>query len=217
MPILFLFSQLDNLNQLYPLFIECIFSISSCHLSDLQRLSSEKSQLLEALGDTVHVEAPTTSSSWTLRQSAAREEWRKERSFHLDSLLSSRVVTERQCSHCEAPAVLRCRDCMPDMWLCVECDKQIHHRFVLHNRDTILHGFYKPIAPTVGLVEEEGTYRLSKQGKILIYLDGLSLNFFQPKHAFTQLILEAPFSNQSCQDGFGEILYINVYNVCVQL
>ncbi|KAL1250568.1 hypothetical protein QQF64_018364 [Cirrhinus molitorella] len=61
---------------------------------------------------------PTTSASWCLRQSVAQDEWQKARSYHINCLLSCNVVPERSCSYCSSPAIIRCRDCVPQEWLC---------------------------------------------------------------------------------------------------
>ncbi|XP_050960579.1 uncharacterized protein LOC127161868 [Labeo rohita] len=84
---------------------------------------SEMQKLKEILATTVEAsEGPSTSSSWSLRQSAAQDEWQKARPYHLDCLLFSRVVKENKCSQCSSPAIIRCRDCMPEEWLCMEFD-----------------------------------------------------------------------------------------------
>ncbi|XP_039677040.1 uncharacterized protein LOC120571947 isoform X1 [Perca fluviatilis] len=106
---------------------------------------------------------PSTSTSWGLRQSAAQDEWRKARSHHLSCLLSCNVVPEKNCSHCTSPAIIRCRDCMPEEWLCTECDIHIHKKHTLHNRESCIGGIYKPIEPTVCCVKQNGGYTLVNQ------------------------------------------------------
>ncbi|XP_073725211.1 uncharacterized protein [Misgurnus anguillicaudatus] len=106
---------------------------------------------------------PTTSTSWGLRQSVAQEEWRKARSQNINSLLSCNVVPEINCSHCTSPAVIRCRDCMPEEWLCMDCDIHVHKKLTLHNRESCIEGIYKPIEPTVCCVKEDGKYTLVNQ------------------------------------------------------
>ncbi|XP_030269321.1 uncharacterized protein LOC115579790 [Sparus aurata] len=76
-------------------------------------------------------EQPSTSTSWCLRQSAAQDEWRKARRHHPNCLLSCNSVPERNCSHCTSPAIIRCRDCMPEEWLCMDCDIHIHTKLTL--------------------------------------------------------------------------------------
>ncbi|XP_028454944.1 uncharacterized protein LOC114569315 [Perca flavescens] len=106
---------------------------------------------------------PSTSTSWGLRQSAAQDEWRKARSHHLSCLLSCNVVPEKNCSQCTSPAIIRCRDCMPEEWLCTECDIHIHKKHTLHNRESCIGGIYKPIEPTVCCVKQDGGYTLINQ------------------------------------------------------
>ncbi|XP_051272930.1 uncharacterized protein LOC127372973 [Dicentrarchus labrax] len=112
-------------------------------------------------------EQPSTSTSWCLRQSAAQDEWRKARSHHLNCLLSCNEVPKRKCCHCTSPAIIRCRDCMPEEWLCMECDIHIHFKLTLHNRESCIDGIYKPIEPTVYCVEKDGAYCLVNQVRLL--------------------------------------------------
>ncbi|KAF4097447.1 hypothetical protein G5714_021455 [Onychostoma macrolepis] len=106
---------------------------------------------------------PSTSKSWCLRQSVAQEEWRKARSYHINCLLSCNVVPEQNCSHCTSPAIIRCKDCMPEEWLCMDCDIHIHKKLTLHNRESCIEGIYKPIEPTVCCVKKDGKYTLVNQ------------------------------------------------------
>lgn len=103
-------------------------------------------------------EQPSTSTSWCLRQSAAQDEWRKARRHHPNCLLSCNSVPERNCSHCRSPAIIHCRDCMPEEWL------HIHTKLTLHNRESCIEGVYKPIEPTLCCAKEDGRYTLVKQG-----------------------------------------------------
>ncbi|XP_078024482.1 uncharacterized protein LOC144463592 [Epinephelus lanceolatus] len=113
------------------------------------------------------LEQPSASSSWSLRQTAAQDEWRKARAHHIDCLLFCNEVPEKKCSHCTSPAIIRCRDCMPDEWLCMECDIQIHTKLTLHNRDSCIEGIYKPIKPTVCCAKKDGMYSLVSQERLL--------------------------------------------------
>ncbi|XP_052473356.1 uncharacterized protein LOC128029544 isoform X2 [Carassius gibelio] len=132
-------------------------------------LDSEMQKLQEILATTVEASdgPPSTSSSWSLRQSAAQDEWQKARPYHLDCLLFSRVVKENKCSQCSSPAIIRCRDCMPEEWLCMECDIICHKKLVLHNRESCIDGFYRPIPPTVCCVKENGRCTLKNQVRLL--------------------------------------------------
>ncbi|XP_034094527.1 uncharacterized protein LOC117561328 isoform X3 [Gymnodraco acuticeps] len=126
------------------------------------QLFDEIQQLQELL-----VDQPSTSSSWCLRQSAAQLEWQKARSHHLDSLLSSTMVPERRCSHCSAPAVLRCRECMPLEWLCHDCDISKHSIHTLHNRESFNEGYFKCIPPTMSLFKTNDMFTLRHQDRLL--------------------------------------------------
>lgn len=134
-------------------------------------LDSEMQKLQEILATTVEASdgPPSTSSSWSLQQSAAQDEWQKARPYHLDCLLFSRVVKENKCSQCSSPAIIRCRDCMPEEWLCMECDIICHKKLVLHNRESCIDGFYRPIPPTVCCVKENGRCTLKKSSSAVAY------------------------------------------------
>ncbi|KAL7384076.1 hypothetical protein ABVT39_023702 [Epinephelus coioides] len=112
-------------------------------------------------------EQPSTSSLWSLRQTAVQDEWRKARAHHIDCLLFCNEVPDKKCSHCTSPAIIRCRDCMPDEWLCMECGIQIHTKLTLHNRDSCIGGIYKPIKPTVCCAKKDGMYSLVSQERLL--------------------------------------------------
>ncbi|KAK2903403.1 hypothetical protein Q8A67_008116 [Cirrhinus molitorella] len=113
-------------------------------------------KLKEILATTFEAsEGTSSSSSWSMRQSAAQDEWQKARPYHLDCLLFSRVVKEKKCSQCSSPAILRCRDCMPEEWLCMECDLICHKKLALHNRESCIDGFYRPIPPTMCCTKEK--------------------------------------------------------------
>ncbi|XP_029921386.1 uncharacterized protein LOC115369027 [Myripristis murdjan] len=123
-------------------------------------------QKLQDILSSVNVDVddhPSTSTSWSLRQSAAQDEWRKARPDHVNCLLSCNIVPERTCSHCSSPATIRCRDCMPEEWLCMDCDVLTHIKLVLHNRDSCIDGFYRPIKPTLCCAEQDGRYTLVNQ------------------------------------------------------
>ena len=130
-----------------------------CHSDD------EMHKLQDILSSaSVEVDHPSTSSSWSLRQATAQDEWRKARTEHLNCLLSCNFVPERTCSRCSSPAIIRCRDCMPEEWLCMVCDKHTHKNLALHNRDSCIDGIYRPIKPTLCCVQQEGRYKLVNQG-----------------------------------------------------
>lgn len=147
-------------------------------------VSDHEMQSLKDILTTANVqsikEQPSTSTSWCLHQSAAQDEWRKARSYHLDCLRSCNEVPERKCCHCSSPAIIRCRDCMPKEWLCMECDIHIHTKLTLHNRESCIKGIYKPIEPTVRCVEKDGTYFLVNQGILLIFFGKVVKSYVRP-------------------------------------
>ena len=129
-------------------------------------------KLLEILTTDIETkDHPSTSESWPLRQSAAQDEWRKARLYHLNSLLSCNEVPIKTCCNCSSQAVIRCRDCMPNEWLCIDCDETKHQSLALHNRESCVNGMFKPIEPGLCLVHEDGKYELVSQGStFVIYL-----------------------------------------------
>ncbi|KAK2906701.1 hypothetical protein Q8A67_005686 [Cirrhinus molitorella] len=132
-----------------------------------QQLFESEMQKLQNILTSADVQGPnnnpSTSTSWCLRQSVAQDEWRKARSYHINCLLSCNVVPEGSCSYCSSPAIIRCRDCMPQEWLCMDCDIHIHKKLTLHNRESCIEGIYKPIEPAVCCVKKDGRYTLVSQ------------------------------------------------------
>ena len=65
-------------------------------------------KLLEILTTDIRTkDHPSTSESWSLRQSAAHDEWRKARPYQLNSLLSCNEVPKKTCCNCSSQAVIR--------------------------------------------------------------------------------------------------------------
>ncbi|XP_056156542.1 uncharacterized protein LOC130130752 [Lampris incognitus] len=118
-----------------------------------------------------HTDVPAvplqSSSSWSLRQLTAQEQWKEARPDHLQYLLATEAVGQELCSICHQAAVIRCRDCLPEEWLCEACDVLHHKRWPLHNRDSVVDGFLKDIPPsTCYTIGETGHYISHKQDLI---------------------------------------------------
>ncbi|KAJ8369372.1 hypothetical protein SKAU_G00094000 [Synaphobranchus kaupii] len=119
---------------------------------------------------------PSTSSSWSLRQSAAQERWKEARPYHLKCLLDTEAVGQELCCRCSQAAVIRCTDCLPADWLleslpsewfCEDCDVFEHRSRPLHNRDSIVDGFLKAIPPsTVFKKTEADKYTTLEQARV---------------------------------------------------
>ncbi|XDV52425.1 hypothetical protein PO909_021154, partial [Leuciscus waleckii] len=63
--------------------------------------------------------------------------------------------------------VPRCRECLPDQWFCETCDCKNHRRWPLHDRESVLEGFFKAIPPSTYFVRGEGGYSSHNQACIL--------------------------------------------------
>ncbi|XP_056152665.1 uncharacterized protein LOC130127113 [Lampris incognitus] len=109
-----------------------------------------------------------SSSSWSLRQLTAQEQWKEARPDHLQYLLATEAVGQELCSICHQAAVIRCRDGLPEEWWCEACDVLHHKRWPLHNRDSMVDGFLKAIPPSTCYTKgETGHYIPRKQASIL--------------------------------------------------
>ena len=112
------------------------------------------------------VETLTVPRTWEMRQTLSDEKWETARPHLLDLMLSAEKPLLELCDHCNMEqAVIRCRDCLPKQRFCSECDVFHHQSCVLHNRDSLVEGFYTAIPPTCyALRNDDGTHTLSEQG-----------------------------------------------------
>ncbi|XP_051738605.1 uncharacterized protein LOC127506293 isoform X3 [Ctenopharyngodon idella] len=84
------------------------------------------------------------------------------------NLLAAEYVQERICQHClTAEAIVRCRDCLPRQFLCTVCDGDVHQHLPLHNRDSMAHGFFKPLCPTTAVKRHSEAIEFSEQVRYL--------------------------------------------------
>ena len=75
------------------------------------------------------------------------------------------TVPKTVCQRCRVrEAVIRCGECLPAEWYCVECDPLLHKDQTLHNRQTTIFGYYKYIPPTESVKLIDGTYTICEQG-----------------------------------------------------
>ncbi|XP_058644835.1 uncharacterized protein LOC131548005 [Onychostoma macrolepis] len=90
------------------------------------------------------------------------------------NLLEAEYVQECICQHClTAEAIVRCRDCLPRQYLCTLCDGDVHQHLPLHNRESMVHGFFKPLCPTTAVKRHSETFEFSEQGLYNLTLPSL--------------------------------------------
>ncbi|KAI4809193.1 hypothetical protein KUCAC02_018099 [Chaenocephalus aceratus] len=68
----------------------------------------------------------SSASSWPFRQQKASERWREARPHHLQCLLEKEAVGHPLCGLCHEPAVIRCRECLPEETVIVEGGYDTH-------------------------------------------------------------------------------------------
>ncbi|XP_046873039.1 uncharacterized protein LOC124465354 [Hypomesus transpacificus] len=135
---------------------------------EFDRNMEKLSEILKSCPVAMPTESPQTFSSWPSRHLTAQEHWEEARPFHLKCLLDSEDVGQELCYICQKTAVIRCRDCLPEEWLCEACDVHIHKRWPLHNRDSVVDGFFRAIPPSTYLaIGEAGHYTTQEQACIL--------------------------------------------------
>ncbi|KAG9269819.1 hypothetical protein AMEX_G16890, partial [Astyanax mexicanus] len=89
------------------------------------------------------------SVDWAIRKSKSLERWKELRPDLIQYMLKAENTVQTLCSYCRnKKAVLRCQDCLPKQYYCEDCDLSFHAVFVLHNRDSMVDGFFMPIPPT---------------------------------------------------------------------
>ncbi|XP_063049593.1 uncharacterized protein LOC134444050 [Engraulis encrasicolus] len=111
-------------------------------------------------------EPPEAKGQWSVRQTVVHERWEAARPGLLDALLSAAEVGDTSCSYCGRNAVVRCLDCLPRHFFCSRCDLK-HRHHVLHDREHMLNGFFKPIPPTDIIVESSDGYSLVSEARLL--------------------------------------------------
>ncbi|MED6240916.1 hypothetical protein ATANTOWER_031648, partial [Ataeniobius toweri] len=75
----------------------------------------------------------------------------------VNQILLSERPKEATCHHCRAKvAVVMCQECLPRPLYCAACDVARYDSMVLHNRSSMVEGFYRPPPPTAHIREEEG-------------------------------------------------------------
>ncbi|KAI9522390.1 hypothetical protein NQZ68_036306 [Dissostichus eleginoides] len=109
---------------------------------------------------------PTEGFQSSSVEQKASECWKEARPHHLQCLLEKEAVGHPLCGLCHEPAVIRCRECLPEEWFCGDCDVLHHKKQPLHNRDSLMNGLH--------IANCEGTNFTVVPGKpvILITING---------------------------------------------
>ncbi|KAL1261585.1 hypothetical protein QQF64_006850, partial [Cirrhinus molitorella] len=96
-------------------------------------------------------------SDWRNRQTTSLENWTVMRPFMVNNMLSSEKPKEGVCHHCgHKAAVVMCRDCLPRSLYCTTCDLSTHETLVLHNRASMVEGFFRHLPPSTFVKQHEG-------------------------------------------------------------
>ncbi|CAM4573686.1 unnamed protein product [Leuciscus chuanchicus] len=96
-------------------------------------------------------------SHWRNRQTSSLENWTVMRPFMVNNMLSSEKPKEGVCHHCgHKAAVVMCRDCLPRSLYCTACDLSTHEALVLHNRASMVVGFFRHLPPSTFVQQDEG-------------------------------------------------------------
>ncbi|KAK7128351.1 hypothetical protein R3I94_016806 [Phoxinus phoxinus] len=96
-------------------------------------------------------------SHWRNRQTSSLENWTVMRPFMVNNMLSSEKPKEGVCHHCgHKAAVVMCRDCLPRSLYCTACDLSTHEALVLHNRASMVEGFFRHLPPSTFVQQQEG-------------------------------------------------------------
>ncbi|CAB1428068.1 unnamed protein product [Pleuronectes platessa] len=117
----------------------------------------------EDLDDTdvvIDASTPTTASDWKTRNIFSSERWKEARQQLVDNMLRANCIKPQLCQRClKKDATIRCAECMPMQYYCCDCDISHHQSQALHNRASRIHGFHKPLPPTVVVKDDaDGHY-----------------------------------------------------------
>ncbi|XP_029916449.1 uncharacterized protein LOC115365531 [Myripristis murdjan] len=113
--------------------------------------------LIQEVQDLLGPAEDPAPSHWKDRQASTLEKWTVLRPVMVNQMLLSEKPKEAACHHCRAKvATVMCKDCLPRPLHCTACDLARHDSLVLHNRSSMVEGFYRPLPPTTHIKEEEG-------------------------------------------------------------
>jgi len=136
-----------------------------------ESLLHELQDLLSAASSNLNSEStqPSASLHWGKRTVAASERWKEARPSLICNRLATEHINMQMCSECKAKvAVVKCKDCLPKQYTCIDCDCAVHRTQVLHNRSTMISGFHKAVPPTT-VVKQDciGQYSHHHEGTVL--------------------------------------------------
>lgn len=136
-------------------------------VEDIETLHQEVEDLLADTED-IQCSNPTSSNAWSVRMAQTKKKWAALRPEMVECLLTAEYTEIRQCQHCRLKqSVIRCKDCIPKQLYCVECDILAHER-KLHNRETDVEGFFRPISPTTLVkVDIDGKFQFEEKDCLL--------------------------------------------------
>ncbi|XP_067301005.1 uncharacterized protein [Pseudorasbora parva] len=138
---------------------------------DHDSLLHELQDLLSVASSTLHCESTPHSASlhWGTRTTASSERWREARPLLISNRLATEHITTQLCSQCKAKvAVVKCKDCLPKQYTCIDCDCAIHRTQVFHNRSTMISGFHKAVPPTTVVKQNsDGQYFHHHEDRLL--------------------------------------------------
>ncbi|XP_053283449.1 uncharacterized protein LOC128444819 isoform X1 [Pleuronectes platessa] len=108
----------------------------------------------------IDASTPTTASDWKTRNIFSSERWKEARQQLVDNMLRANCIKPQLCQRClKKDATIRCAECMPMQYYCCDCDISHHQSQALHNRASRIHGFHKPLPPTVVVKDDaDGHY-----------------------------------------------------------
>ncbi|XP_026104653.1 uncharacterized protein LOC113097471 isoform X2 [Carassius auratus] len=145
--------------------VEVPFTATSTKLNPQEEFEKNMERLSDILASCPSAGQPQSSSasSWSFRQQKASERWKEARPYHLKCLISKEAVGHPLCGLCNKPAVIRCRECLPEEWFCGDCDVLHHKKQPLHNRECVIRGFFEAIPPTTCIIKGEAGYCTHEQ------------------------------------------------------
>ncbi|XP_052394172.1 uncharacterized protein LOC127942495 [Carassius gibelio] len=145
--------------------VEVPFTATSTKLNPQEEFEKNMERLSDILASCPSAGQPQSSSasSWSFRQQKASERWKEARPYHLKCLISKEAVGHPLCGLCNKPAVIRCRECLPEEWFCGDCDVLHHKKQPLHNRECVIRGFFEAIPSTTCIIKGEAGFCTHEQ------------------------------------------------------
>ncbi|XP_073730759.1 uncharacterized protein [Misgurnus anguillicaudatus] len=150
---------------------ECYLDQAPDQAPDHDSLVGELQELLSAASSNLHFEGTphSTSLHWGARTAASSERWREARPSLISNRLATEHIKEQLCLECKKNvAVVKCKDCLPKQYTCIDCDTAIHRTQVFHNRTIMIFGFHKAVPPTIVVKQDsDGQYFHHHEDRLL--------------------------------------------------